>query len=178
MESKTLGDFITIYQNFAESENKSQRTIETVTSAVYQFGTFLEGNCNPSNIKPDDLRRCIAELQSRTRWSQHPTIKQDHGSLSQSSIACYVRSIRSFWSWMANEGFIEHNTFSCVKVPRETIKVVDPLTPHEVSTVIKAIPLSDHRDYRERSIIAALYGTAARVSEILELEVPNVDFSS
>ena len=41
MEAKNLGDFLFIYEKFAATENKSKRTIETVTTAVRDFNKFL-----------------------------------------------------------------------------------------------------------------------------------------
>jgi len=178
METSNLGDFISIYEKFAQAEKKSDRTIEAMTNAARKFDSFLGGNTNPQDIAADDLRRYILYLQERCKWSGHPTIKQDHGKLSPNAIAHYVRHIKSFWSWMAFEGFIEHNPLAKVKTPQETIKVVTPLTPGEITQLIKAIPRDNHKDYRDACVAITLYGTVLRISELLDLKVPNVDFTN
>ena len=58
------------------------------------------------------------------------------------------------------------------------MRAVTPLTPSEVSQILKVIPRSSHKGYRDSSIIVALYGTLLRISELLDLPVSSVDFSS
>ena len=140
METNNLGHFISVYDKFAQAENKSQRTIEAVIGAARKFDSFLGGNTNPQEITTDDLRRYILYLQERCKWSGHPTIKQNHGQLSPNAVAHHVRHIKSFWSWMALEGFLEQNTFAQVKTPKETSKVVTPQTSGEVTQLLKVIP--------------------------------------
>jgi len=178
MEANNLGHFISVYEKFAQAENKSDRTIEAVTGASKKFDSFLGGNTNPQDITADDLRRYVLHLQERCKWSGHPTIKQDHGNLSPNTVAHHVRHIKSFWSWMALEGFIEYNPFAQVKKPKETLKVVTPLTPGEVTQLIKVIPRDNHRGYRDSCIIVTLYGTVLRISELLDLPLSNVDFTN
>ena len=79
---------------------------------------------------------------------------------------------------MHGEGFIEHNPLAQVKTPQETCKVVTPLTPGEVTQLIKVIPRDNHKGYRDSCIIVTLYGTVLRVSELLDLPLSNVDFTN
>ena len=178
MEASNLGDFISIYEKFAQAENKSKRTIEAMTSATRKFDSFLGGNTNPQDITADDLRRYILYLQERCKWADHPTIKQDHDKLSPNAIAHYIRHVKAFWFWMHSEGFIEHNPLAQVKTPKETLKVVTPLTSGEVTQLIKVIPRNTHKGYRDRCIILTLYGTLLRISELLDLTLSNVNLTS
>ncbi|MFC1982894.1 tyrosine-type recombinase/integrase [Chloroflexota bacterium] len=175
METKALGDFISIYEKFAQAENKSHRYIEAITDAIYKFNNFIGGNSNPQDITSDDLRKYILHLQERSKWSDHPTIKQNHDKLSSNTIAHHVRHIKSFWAWLCGEGFIDHNPLARVKTPKETGKVVTPLSPDEVTQLLKVIPRNTHKCYRDSCIIACLYGTLLRISELLDLELSNVN---
>jgi len=178
METSSLGFFISTYEKFAQAENKSPRTIEAITATAKKFDRFLGGNTNPQDITTDDLRRYILHLQKRCKWSGHPTIKQDHGNLSTNTIAHHVRHIKAFWSWMYSEGFLEHNSLAQVKTPKETGKVVTPLTPGEITQLIKIIPQNTHQGYRDICIVVGLYGTILRVSELLDLPLSNVNFTN
>jgi len=178
MEANNLGHFISVYEKFAQAENESDRTVEAVIGAASKFDSFIGGNTNPQNIKADDLRRYILHLQERCKWSDHPTIKKNHDHLSPNTVAHHVRHIRFFWSWMHSEGFIEYNPFARVKTPQETGKVVSPLTPGEVTQLIKVIQRNNHKGYRDSCIIVTLYGTVLRISELLDLLLSNVDFTN
>lgn len=178
MEANNVGDFVCIYEKFAKAENKSDRTIEAAQGAARKFDSFLGGNTNPQDVTANDLRRYILHLQTRPKWSGHPTIKQNGDHLSPNTVAHHVRHIRAFWSWMYAEEFIEYNTFARVKTPKETQKVVTPLTAPEVTQLIKAIPRNNHRGYRDSCIIITFYGTVLRISELFDLLLSNVDFNN
>ena len=106
MEAKNLGDFIFVYEKFAATENKSNRTIETVTAAVGDFNRFLGESADVRLVKPEDLRRYIQLLQERPKWHDHPTIKTKDDGLSPHTVASYVRSIRSFFNGKIRRGEI------------------------------------------------------------------------
>ncbi len=114
MEARDIDFFVGLYNRYATSENKSKRTIETVTAAVTQFARFL-GRCHaPGRLKAEDLRRYILYLQQKERWAGHPAIKNGHGKLSPEAVACYIRSIKAFWSWLKRERFITRDQFKAV----------------------------------------------------------------
>ena len=178
MESNNLGYFISVYEKFAQTENKSERTIEAVTAVARKFDSFLGENSNPKDITADDLRRYILHLQERCKWWDHPTIQKTHGQLSSNTVAHHVRHIKSLWSWMNREGFLDHNPFAQVKTPKETSKLVTPLNAGEVTQLIKVIPQNTHQGYRDMSIVVGLYGTVLRISELLDLPLSDVNFTN
>ena len=79
---------------------------------------------------------------------------------------------------MILEGFLEHNSLAQVKTPKETDKVVTPLTPGEVTQLIKAISQNTHQGYRDSCIIVDLFGTILRIGELLDLPLANVNFTN
>jgi site-specific recombinase XerD len=178
MEAKSLDYFLLIYQKFAATENKSNRTIETVTSAVRHFGNFLGGAVNPQHVKAEDLRRYIAHLQERPKWSGHPHIKIREENLSEHAIASYVRSIHSYWSWLKREGFIRNNPLKRVKVPKAPRKIVTTFSVEQVHSILKVIRVKHHAGYRDYAIIITLYGTGLRSRELTGLKLDDLDFVS
>ncbi len=178
MEAGNLGNFISVYEKFAIAENKSPRTIESVKYANTKFDNFLGGVTDIKAVQDEDLRRYIRHLQKQPKWSGHPTINQDHDILSDNAIASCVRSIRSLWSWLKNEKFIDINPFEEVKPPDTTERIVDPLTPEDVSRLLKAISRKEYAGYRDSCAIILMYGTGLRISEVVDLFKSNVNFDS
>ncbi|MFC1968805.1 tyrosine-type recombinase/integrase [Chloroflexota bacterium] len=178
MEAKTLGVFLFIYEKFATSENKSPRTIESVINAAKKFDFFLGGCSDPGEVQAEDLRRYIRYIRERPKWFGHPTVKQNHGTLSDNAIASYVRSIRSLWSWLKREYFIAENPFERVRPPRITDREVNPLTPEDVSALLKTIPKHKCTGYRDACMIVTMYGTGLRISEVIDLKHDMVNFVS
>ena len=178
MEENGLGYFISIYEKFATAENKSPRTIESVKYANTKFDHFLGGCPDVKEVKAEDLREYIRYLQQKPKWSGHPLIKQDHGILTDNAIASYIRSIRSLWSWLKSENFIDENPFKQVKPPDITERIVDPLTPEDITKLLKVIPRHKYTGYRDGCIIITMYGTGLRISEVVDLPEDNVNFDS
>ncbi len=178
METDDLGSFISVYEKFAIAENKSPRTIESVKYANTKFNDFLGGCTDIEAVQAEDLRKYIRHLQQQPKWAGHPTIKQDHANLSNNAIASYVRSIRSLWSWLKREKFINDNPLEQVKPPKTTERIVEPLTPADVSKLLKAIPRKEYTGYRDSCVIITMYGTGIRVSEVVELYKDNINFDS
>jgi integrase/recombinase XerD len=178
METNNLGNLLSIYEKFAQAENKSERTVEAITAAIKKFDIFLGGNTNPQDVIADDLRRYIIYLQERCKWSNHPTIKQNQDHLSPNSIAHHVRHIKAFWTWMCREGFLENNPIAQVRTPKETEKSVTPVNAGEVTQLIKVVPQNTHEGYRDGCIIVSLFGTLLRISELLNLTLADVNFTN
>jgi integrase/recombinase XerD len=178
MEASNLDDFVSIYQKFAVAENKSPRTIETVTAAVRHFDNFLAKCPDIHLLKPEDLRQYIRWLQQRTKWEGHPTIGPKNEKLSPHSIACVVRSIRSFTSYLTKEGFLDHNPFEGVKTPKAPRKPVQTFTNELVDRLLRVIPHRNPSGYRDLAIIIVLYGTGLRISELLGVRMDDIDFDS
>ena len=149
METGKLGNFISVYEKFAIAENMSPRSIQAIKYAVSKFDNFLGGCTNIEAVQTEDLRRYIRHLQEHPKWFGHPTIKQDHGILTDNAIASYIRSIRSLWSWLKSEKFIDVNPFEEVKPPDITERIVDPLTPEDISSLLKIIPRHKYTGYRD-----------------------------
>jgi len=178
MEAKTLGDFLFIYEKFATAENKSPRTIEAVIQAATHFDKFLGGCSDIIRVDAEDLRRYIRHLQTSPKWTDHPTINKDHGYLSPHTVACYIRGIRSLWSWLKREGFIEENPFQGVKPPKTSQITVTPPTSNQIEQVLRTIPRNNHNDYRDAVIIVTIYGTGLRINELTTLNLKAVDFDT
>lgn len=178
MEAKNLGDFILIYANFATSENKSKRSIESVVEAAKEFFRFLGKGKHVNQVEAEDLRRYIRFLQNRPCWANHPTINPNKRKLSAHTIASYVRSIRTFWAWLSKEGFISENPFAKVKVPKAPRKVVNTFTSDQITRLLKAIPIKKPKGYRDYAIIITLYGTGMRIQELLDLRLSDLNLES
>jgi len=55
---------------------------------------------------------------------------------------------------------------------------VEPLTPADVSKLLKVIPRQEYIGYRDCCVIIVMYGTGLRISEVVDLYKGNVNFDS
>ncbi len=80
--------------------------------------------------------------------------------------------VRRFLAWLEETGLIDRNPargVRTVKVPRRLPRV---LSPEEVERLIEAAS-----DLRERVVLELLYGSGLRLSELLALEVGDIDLA-
>lgn len=178
MKERALDSFVSIYKKFTEAENKSKRTIEGTFAAISHFDRFLGFPADINEIQAEDLRRYVRYLQTKQRWSEHPTINQAHGPLSPHTIATYVRTIRAFFSWLTREGFLDSNPFVNVKPPKAPRKIVPTLTSEEAEMFFRVIPRNEPRGYRDFAFFLTLYGTGLRLTELTHIPTLNVNFDN
>ena len=108
------------YELFAAAEAKSPRTIENVTSSLAHFEKFLIAHGLPDDTTEIDhhhIQAFILYLRQKKRFSTHPFTSPQPGTLSPYTVSCYLRAIRSFWSWLSDEGIIEQNPFVFYSMP-------------------------------------------------------------
>lgn len=160
------------------TEGKSQKTIEWYTANLKRFSRFLKSrNMSKSvgDIGIPEVRRFIYHLQNEVvRWEDSPHIR-DSGRLSPFSVQGYVRTIKAFWSWLVTEGYIEKNPMTALKVPKAPKKVIETFSQEQIKKMISILDLKTPAGYRDYTIILILLDTGIRLSELINLEIDNID---
>ena len=178
MEEKTLLALLLIYEKFATAENKSRSYINSVIDEITEFDAFLGGNKGACEVTADDLRNYIVHLLSRPKKSRYPENNDPDSRLSPESIAHKFRTIRACGSWMYYEEFIPMNPFARVKPPKIPKRVTIYPTQDEMKQILDTMPRDKFIGNRDRCVAIMLYGTGARISEILNLRHEDIDFNT
>ncbi|HMA67741.1 MAG TPA: tyrosine recombinase XerC [Desulfosalsimonadaceae bacterium] len=98
--------------------------------------------------------------------------------LKKTSIARKISAIRSFFSFLEKHGVIRQNPAETVLTPKQEKPVPSCLTVDEVFRLLDAIDTATLMGKRNRAILETLYSTGIRVSELVGLDVSDVDFSA
>jgi len=98
-----LGNLIQGFHLSCQTEGKSPKTIEWYTTFLYRFLAFLEFRNYPTDtaqINKEHIRAFILYLQkeARTPRSKKP--------LSPAPVQGYVRTLKSFFSWVVREEYL------------------------------------------------------------------------
>ncbi len=96
--------------------------------------------------------------------------------LSKRSQARVLSSLRSFFTWMALEGYITDNPCDKVDSPKLGVYLPNVLSEEEVSAIIDSVGTSSWQGLRDRAILEVLYGCGLRVSEAVGLKISNLYF--
>ncbi|MFP4162704.1 MAG: site-specific tyrosine recombinase XerD [Chitinispirillaceae bacterium] len=82
------------------------------------------------------------------------------------SIQRTISSIKSFFAFIASEGFIGEDPTELLEGPKASRTLPSVLSVDEIETVIGAVDLEKRGGIRDRALIETLYATGMRVSEL------------
>lgn len=156
--------YIDKFMNYLKVEkNAAAHTITNYTIDLNSFGVFL-GEKDMADIDRLVLRRFLAEMRAK--------------NYSKRTIARKLASLRSFFKFLYREGYIKTNPISAISTPKLDKKLPIFL---DVEKMVKLIQTPDDRSVqglRDKAILETLYSTGIRVSELVGLDLGDVDFIS
>jgi len=94
----------------------------------------------------------------------------------KSTIARKLSSMRSFFKFLAQEKIIAQNPTVYIPTPRRMKKVPSFLDLDEVSLLLELPDSRTLLGLRDRAVLETLYGSGLRVSELVNLNISDVDF--
>lgn len=92
-----------------------------------------------------------------------------------SSVARALAAVRSFHAFLLREGEATANPADGVVRPRVPKLLPRPLSVQQMGALLSGFPEGDVAGIRDRAILETLYGAGLRVSELVGLDVDDVD---
>ena len=96
---------------------------------------------------------------------------RDNG-YSQTSISRAIASIRGWFNWLCANEIVKHNPTLSIEQPKLAKRLPKILTMQEIESI-----LSDNLTILENAVFELLYAAGLRVSELVNLQLQNVDLS-
>jgi len=97
----------------------------------------------------------------------------------QATVARKVAAVKSFCHYAAEIGLISHNPAAAVDSPRVHRAAPQAVDPEHVSALLDVGCAGDMPDdFRDRAMLTLLYHSGMRVSELVALDEPDVDFDA
>ena len=101
---------------------------------------------------------------------------EQHQPLRASSAARAVVAVRGLHRFAAREGLVSTDAASGVRPPAPPRRLPKALPVDDVLALLEAAGIEDNpRGLRDRALLELLYGTGARISEAVGLEVDDLD---
>lgn len=150
--------------------NVSEHTLRNYRIDLGQFYDYLapmdnRGHRRPVNIRQIDnitIREFMASL-----YAQHKK---------KTSIARKLATLRSFFKFLCREQILDLNPAQLVSSPRLEKKLPKHLTIEAVIRFIETPETDTALGKRDRAILELLYATGMRVSELVKLNLNDIDF--
>ena len=160
-------DYLADYKNYLTAEkHSSPNTVSSYLRDVSQFDVYLRKtqNCGLQSAKSE-------MVQDYIDWIT------EHGK-SASSATRFLASVKSFYNYMLYVDAVKSNPtkgVSSVKVER---KYPEVLTSKEVELFLEQPQCVDAKGYRDHAMLELLYATGIRVSELISLNLDDVNLAA
>ena len=156
--------YIDKFMNYLKVEkNVSPHTVTNYTVDLEALGFFL-GEKDVGDVDHLALRRYLAEMPAK--------------NYSKTTIARKLASMRSFFKFLYREGHIKSNPITAISTPKADKKLPVFLDVAKVMKLIQTPSSTSVSGLRDRAILEMLYSSGIRVSELVGLDVDDVDFIS
>src|SRR5690606_16232670 len=96
----------------------------------------------------------------------------------KSTIARKLATLRSFYKFLLRRGRIESNPVAGIRTPKQDKKLTKCLEIEEIERLMSNCDTSTLLGARDRAILETLYSTGIRVSELVALNIADVDLGS
>ena len=100
-----------------------------------------------------------------------------HGKNKKSTIARKLSAVRSFFKFLVKRGVIEDNPAESILTPKQEKTIPDYLPVDEMFRLLDSIQTGSILDLRNRAIFETLYSSGIRVSELVGMDVFDVDYT-
>jgi len=95
---------------------------------------------------------------------------------SRATVARKLATMRSFYRFLIKRGHVSSNPVMLVRTPKQEKKLPRFLEYQEVKRLLETPPMDNWLGARDRAIMETLYSTGMRVSELVSLNMDDVDF--
>lgn len=143
----------------------SANTIAAYRRDLLQFHAYLVSQQRaqePQDITRQDIRRFL-------------THQLDQG-VSHPTVARRLSSLKTFYRFLVLEGYCQNNPTVDLETPKIKRKLPDVLTIEEIDRLMDQPRVTLVLGLRDRAMLELMYGTGVRVSELLSLQIDDINF--
>ena len=174
--SRTRAELLDSYRSYlALQRDLSGHTVRAYLVDINDLLSFL--GVGEGDTEPVDAALATLDLADLRDW----LAAQAASGHSRATLARRSASVRTFSSWAFETGLLTSDVAARLRAPRVDIRLPGVLTPQQASQLLKTASdlASDGHvlAVRDLAIIETLYATGVRVSELVGLDVADLDHS-
>ncbi len=144
----------------------SQNTLSSYLRDIRQLSDYLDTHVggNLDEVTNDDLATYVAWLKGNGK--------------SVATVSRAIASLKCLYSWLVAEGYMKENPATKIVPDKTTQKLPQILTGKEVELLLEQPSCTDAKGYRDRAMLELLYATGIRVTELISLNMSDVNTSA
>lgn len=157
------GEIIEFIRYMDREKRASQNTLVSYERDLNQMADYLRG-------------RGISEVSKVTKTSLNSYVLfLEKSGKAASTISRVMASMRAFYHYELREGRIRKDPTELLHTPRVEKKAPTILTVEEVECLLEQPGDSTPKELRDKAMLELLYATGLRVSELISLEMGDVN---
>ena len=158
-----MSELLSIFEDYLKTEkHASANTISSYLRDLRQFEAGMEERDIPlADVLPQDVEEYSHGLL--------------HKGKSPATVTRSVASIKAFYNCLIALGKMDQNPAKHVTAAKVERKLPQILTSKEVELFLEQPECTDLKGYRDRAMLELLYATGIRVSELIALDVDDLN---
>ena len=152
------------FLNWLQNEKgSSAQTIRAYQEDLAQFGEYLKAQRIPlEQLEYHDLRYYMASLQQKQQ-------------LKKTTLSRKTSTLKSFCKFLHREGMLEHNPADLLSTPKKEKRLPTVINEVDMTAFLDDFLAGEEPlQLRNKAIFELLYSSGLRVSELVQLDVENV----
>ena len=154
-----MREFIEYMKN---EKRKAENTLIAYERDLTAFEKYLAGRGTGSLEKCTDNDAISYVIQLSNENKSKPTINRK------------VSALRMYYEYLISKGVISENPFTRIKAIKTDKRQIDYLTVEEAAKLMD-LPGDDAKGIRDKALLEFMYGTGARVTEVVRLKFSDVN---
>ncbi len=156
-------DLIQAYETYlVKVKQASSNTVSSYMRDIRQFAVWLPDGSDILGVSSGQITDYLTFLQAQGK--------------SQATVSRTLASLKNFYSYAISSGFLEGSPVSAeIHVERGEKKLPQILTGREVELLLSQPSCVDAKGFRDKAMLEVMYATGIRVSELMELNVEDVN---
>ena len=161
-----MDDVVRYGTYLTEEKRASRNTVASYLRDVNQFAEYLQShlNCTLRQAKGETVREYMDWMLG-------------HGK-SPASVTRFLASVKSFYNFLLREGAVAVNPAKGLTAAKTERKYPEILTSREVELFLEQPQCVDAKGFRDHAMLELLYATGIRVSELISLDLDDLNLSA
>ena len=157
-------DLISAYENYlSKVKQASSNTVSSYMRDIRQFAQWLRSSVDVAVVDASQLNISdyLAHLEGEGR--------------SGATISRNLASLKNFYAYLVSSGFVEKTPVMDIHIDRGEKKLPQILSGREIELLLAQPACVDAKGFRDKAMLEVMYATGIRVSELIELDVDDVN---
>lgn len=157
-------DLICAYENYlTKVKQASSNTAASYLRDIRQYADWLRLSEEKSVVDATQLNISgfLSHLEQEGR--------------SGATVSRCLASLKNFYAYLVSTGFMEKTPVTDIHIDRGEKKLPQILTGREIELLLAQPACVDAKGFRDKAMLEVMYATGMRVSELIELDVDDVN---